>query len=117
VAFDAKRNRLYVASQGTDNLLIVDVASGKVLHDVPVGAGALNVAFEPVSGLAYVTNRGAGTVTVVDGDGAVVGNMDGGTFPNHVREDGKGNVFAVNKSRGAEDPKGDRITRITPTRR
>jgi hypothetical protein len=23
-------------------------------------------------------------------------------------------VFAVNKSRGAEDPKGDRITRITP---
>jgi len=47
----------------------------------------------------------------------VVGNLDGGTFPNHVREDGKGNVFAVNKSRGAEDPKGDRITRITPARR
>jgi DNA-binding beta-propeller fold protein YncE len=117
VAFDAKRNRLFVASQGTDNLLIVDVASGKVLHDVPVGAGALNVAFEPVSGLAYVTNRGAGTVTVVDGDGKVVGNLDGGTFPNHVREDGKGNVFAVNKSRGADDPKGDRITRITPARR
>ncbi|MGN7838466.1 YncE family protein [Stenotrophomonas sp. 22385] len=117
VAFDGRRNRLYVASQGTDNLLIVDVASGNVLHDVPVGAGALNVAFEPVSGLAYVTNRGAGTVTVVDGDGKVVGNLDGGTFPNHVREDGKGNVFAVNKSRGAEDPKGDRITRITPTRR
>ena len=84
---------------------------------VTYGAGALNVAFEPVSGLAYVTNRGAGTVTVVDGDGKVVGNLDGGTFPNHVREDGKGNVFAVNKSRGAEDPKGDRITRITPTRR
>lgn len=112
VAYDAKNDRLFVASQGTDNLLIVDVASGKVLHDVPVGAGALNVAFEPVSGLAYVTNRGAGTVTVVNGDGKIVGNLDGGTFPNHVRADGKGNVFAVNKSRGAEDPKGDRITRL-----
>lgn len=113
VAYDASAGRLYVASQGTDNLLIVDVASGKVLHDVPVGAGALNVAFEPVSKLAYVTNRGAGTVTVVDGNGKVVGNLDGGTFPNHVREDGKGNVFAVNKSRDAQDPKGDRITRIS----
>ncbi len=112
VAFDPRNNRLYVASQGTDNLLIVDVASGKVLHDVPVGAGALNVAFEPASGLAYVSNRGAGTVTVVDGNGKVVGNLDGGTFPNHVRADGKGNVFAVNKSKGTEDPKGDRITRI-----
>lgn len=113
VAYDASAGRLYVASQGTDNLLIVDVASGKVLHDVPVGAGALNVAFEPVSKLAYVTNRGAGTVTVVDGNGKVIGNLDGGTFPNHVREDGKGNVFAVNKSRDAQDPKGDRITRIS----
>ncbi|WP_282296427.1 glutaminyl-peptide cyclotransferase [Stenotrophomonas sp. PS02289] len=116
VAVDGKNNRLYVASQGSDNLLIVDIASGKVLHDVAVGAGALNVAFEPVSGLAYVTNRGAGTVTVVDGNGQVVGNLDGGTFPNHVSEDGKGNVFAVNKSRGAEDPKGDRVTRISKRR-
>jgi len=112
VAYDAQQNRLYVASQGTDNLLIVDVASGKVLHDVAVGAGALNVAFDPKAGLAYVTNRGAGTVTVVDRSGRVVGNLDGGTFPNHVRADGKGNVFAVNKSRGTDDAKGDRITRI-----
>lgn len=112
VAYDAQQNRLYVASQGTDNLLIVDVASGKVLHDVAVGAGALNVAFDPKAGLAYVTNRGAGTVTVVDRSGKVVGNLDGGTFPNHVRADGKGNVFAVNKSRGTGDAKGDRITRI-----
>ncbi len=114
VAYDARRNHLLVASQGSDNLLIIDVASGKVLHDVPVGAGALNVAFDPVAGLAYVSNRGAGTVTVVDGDGKVVGNLDGGTYPNHVRADGKGSVFAVNKSRGGDDPKGDRITRIVP---
>lgn len=112
VAYDAARNRLLVASQGSDNLLIVDVAAGTVLHDVPVGAGALNVAFDPVASLAYVSNRGAGTVTVVDADGRVVGNLDGGTYPNHVRADGKGSVFAVNKSRGVDDPKGDRITRI-----
>lgn len=117
VAYDAKQGRLFVAAQGSDNLLIVDVVAGKVLHDVAVGAGALNVAFDPVARLAYVTSRGAGTVTVVNGEGAIVANLDGGTFPNHIREDGKGNVFAVNKSRDAQDPKGDRITRITPARR
>ncbi|MDV3468735.1 YncE family protein [Stenotrophomonas sp. C3(2023)] len=114
VAFDAARNRVLVASQSSDNLLIVDLASGRVLHDVPVGAGALNVAFEPLTGLAYVSNRGAGTVAVVDGEGRVVANLAGGTFPNHVRADGKGGVFAVNKSQGADDPHGDHLARITP---
>lgn len=117
VAVDAQGGRLYVASQGSDNLLIVDVASGEVLHDVYVGAGALNVAFDPVSKLAFVPSRGAGTVTVVDADGAIVGNLEGGTFPNHVTADGRGNVFAVNKSRGADDPAGDHIRRITPKAR
>ena len=63
-----------------------------MLHDVPVGAGALNVAFDDASGLAYVSNRGAGTVTVVNGDGKVVANLDGGTLPNHVRADGRQRV-------------------------
>ncbi|MFT4192744.1 MAG: ATP-binding protein [Comamonas sp.] len=116
VAHDAKTDRLFVASQGSDNLAIVDVASGKTLHLVPTGAGALNVTFEPVNRLAYVSNRAAGTVTVVDPDGRVVANLDNGTFPNHVTSDGKGKVYAINKSRGADDPVGDRITRITPVR-
>lgn len=116
VAHDARTDRLFVASQGSDNLAIVDVASGKTLHLVPTGAGALNVAFDPVQRLAYVSNRGAGTVTVVDPDGRIVANLDNGTLPNHVATDGRGNVYAVNKSRGADDPAGDRITRITPVR-
>jgi len=114
VAFDATNKRLYVASQGSDNLLIVDPETGTVLHDVYVGAGALNVAFDAGSGLAFVPNRGAGTVTVVNGEGEIVGNLEGGTFPNHATADGRGHVFAVNKSRGAEDPAGDHIRRITP---
>lgn len=114
VAFDAAQGLLFVASQGSDNLLIVDVANGQMLHDVPLGAGALNVSFEPVSGLAYVSNRGAGTITVVGRDGTVVANLSGGTFPNHVSSDGKGAVFAVNKSQGAGDADGDRVARIVP---
>lgn len=113
VAFDPENKRVLVASQGSDNLLIVDPAEGRVVHDVYVGAGALNVAWEPVGKLAWVSNRAAGTVTAVDANGAIVANLDGGSFPNHVHEDGKGNVFAINKSRGEDDATGDRVTRIS----
>lgn len=116
VAYDGKTNRLFVVGQNSDNLAIVDVASGKTLHLVPTGAGPLNVTFDPVKGLAYVSNRGAGTVTVVDADGKLVANLDDGTFPNHVATDAKGNVYAVNKSKGPDDQNGDRITRITQVR-
>ena len=112
VAFDAENKRVLVVNQGSDNLLIVDPADGRVVHDVYVGAGALNVAWEPVDKLAWVSNRAAGTVTAVDAQGNIVANLDGGSFPNHVHEDGKGNVFAINKARGEDDATGDRVTRI-----
>lgn len=111
-SYDPQEGLIFVVSQGTDNLLIVKEESGEVLHDVDVGAGPLNVAFEPVSRLAFVANRGSGTITVVNTEGEIVANLDAGTFPNQLRADGKGNVFAVNKSRGEDDPNGDRIWRI-----
>ncbi|MCD7099198.1 YncE family protein [Stenotrophomonas sp. MMGLT7] len=113
LAWDPGARRLLVVAQGSDNLLIVDPASGRIEHDVAVGAGPLNVAVDPVSGLAYVSNRASGTIAVVDRAGTLVANLDGGTFPNHVHADGAGAVFAVNKSRGEDDPKGDRVTRIS----
>lgn len=103
---------LFVASQGSDNLLIVKEASGEVLFDVPVGAQPLNVTFEPVSRLAFVANRGAGTITVVNTSGEIVANLDAGNVPNQLRADGQGNVWAVNKARGEDDPTGDNVWRI-----
>lgn len=114
VAYDPKTKRAFVAAQGSDTLAIVDTASGETLHSVPVGAGALSVTFDAVSNLAYVSNRGAGTVAVVTPDGELVASLDGGTNPNHVITDGKGRVYAINKSRGEDDPNGDRIARIVP---
>ena len=113
IAHDTAGGRLFVASQDSDDLIVVDTASGKVLQDVAVGAGALNVAFDPESGLAYVASRGAGTLTAVDGNGAIVANLDGGSYPNHLMVH-EGQVFAVNKSLGENDPEGDRLRRIVP---
>ena len=114
VAIDPEGRRLYVAAQGSDNLVIANADTGEVLHDVYVGAGAVYVAFDPHSKLAYVASRGAGTITAVDANGTIVANLDGGTFPNHVLPTGDGTVYAVNKSRGAEDQDGDQIRRIAP---
>ncbi|KLJ01151.1 YncE family protein [Luteimonas sp. FCS-9] len=114
VAWNPVGKRLLVVSQGSDNLLIVDPQTGTIDHDVYVGAGALNVSYEPTRRLAYVVNRGADTIAVVDDSGKVVANFDGGSFPNHVSKGADGVVYAVNKARGAEDPKGDHIRRIAP---
>lgn len=114
VAIDPVGRRLYVAAQGSDNLVIANADTGEVLHDVYVGAGAVYVAFDPHTKLAYVASRGAGTITAVDANGTIVANLDGGTFPNHVLPTGDGTVYAINKSRGAEDVDGDQIRRITP---
>lgn len=116
IAYDAETNRVLVAGQNSDNLLIVDAASGETLKNVPVGAGALNVAFEPVTRRAFVANRDAGTVAVVDLDGNLVANLDVSPLANHLFADGKGDVLAVNKSRNPDDPDGDRIVRISPAK-
>lgn len=114
IAYDAQNDRIFVAAQGSDNVLIVDAKTGKTLSDVKVGAGTLNVSFDPVKRLAYVANRASDTVTILDPSGKIVGNLDVGSFPNHIAIDGKGTAFTINKARGSEDGEGDRIGRITP---
>jgi DNA-binding beta-propeller fold protein YncE len=112
VSVDSKNDQVYVAAQGSDNLLIINAKDGAVQHDIKIGAGALNVVFDPKTSLAYVASRGAGTVTAVNGKGEIVANLDGGSFPNHVSLDGEGNAYLVNKSKGKDDQTADRITRL-----
>ncbi|MFE3836162.1 ATP-binding protein [Pseudogemmobacter sonorensis] len=114
IAYDAKDDVVFIVAQGSDNVVIAKASDGSVLHDVKTGAGALYVTFEPVSGLAFVANRGAGTVTVVSPAGEVVANLDAGSLPNEVKADGLGNVWLVNKSLGDEDATGNRLHKLTP---
>lgn len=114
VAYDPQDNLIFVASQQSDDLLIVDGETGKVLHDVAVGAQPLNVDFDPVSRNAFVSVRGANTIAVVDTDGNIVANLEGGTRPNQLRADGEGGIWAVNKTAGKDDPQGDHLRHIVP---
>lgn len=112
LAVDSQRQRLYVAAQKTGDLTILDARDGRVLRRVKTGAGALNVAFDPVHRLVYVANRLAGTVTVLDDDGVIQAQIATGSNPNYVALDPEGTAWAVVK-KSKTDPRVDRVVRIT----
>lgn len=91
---------LFVASQNSDDLLILDAADGSVKSDVPVGVQPLNVVYVEGQDLAYVANRTSDSLAVVSGDGQLVASLPGGPFPNFVEEADDGTVYMVNKARG-----------------
>ncbi|WP_338576627.1 hypothetical protein V8J38_14425 [Brevundimonas olei] len=115
VSHDPQTDRIFVAAQGTDNLVVLNGSDGSVVADTPVGAGALNVVFEPRSRRAFVSTFGAGTVTVTDVDGRIVANLPAPPVANHVSTDGRGNVYVAVKSGWTTDGN-DSVLRIRPAR-
>lgn len=104
VSHDPMTGHIYIAAQGSDNLIVLDGTNGTVISDTPVGAGALNVVFDPIRRQAFVSNRGSGSITVVDTAGKIVANLGPAPMANHVATDGKGDIFAVTKGTdGQED--------------
>lgn len=98
IAFDSKNRNIWIASQGTNNVVVWDADKDKLVKDIPTGAGALNAEYDPVNNLVYVINRGGGNLNVFDADTQEqVGNIPVGGNANHVATDGKGNVYTVNK--------------------
>ena len=144
VAVDSAGKRLFVANSGSGDLTVLNADTGALIKKVPTGAGALGVAFNAKSNLVYVTNRQAGTVSVVNGKDYTVAQLDAGTLPQSVVVDtATGRAYATNKARGLprgaggpggpggpgaapgaapagpppappEDPEGDTLTAINP---
>lgn len=107
VDVDPRTQRLFVASQTTDDLIVWDLAKNRQVADVATGAGALNVQVDPVHGLVYVANFGGTTITVLDEDGTTVARLPLART-NHLEIDGQGSVFAVNKAEG------NQVVKLTP---
>lgn len=110
VAVAPKENLLWVAAQNSDNVYIIDLKSGEILHEVRVSAGPLNVLWDEQSKLAYVTNRASGQVSVLNPKGELVASVDGARHPNHMSLDQQGNLYLVHKS--TKDGQPDELTRI-----
>ncbi|MDQ6796904.1 MAG: YncE family protein, partial [Actinomycetota bacterium] len=96
VAVDAKAGRLYVTatgqlpqpdgtlmSNGSDRLIVLNLADGRPLASVAVGAGPWNVAVDQATGTAYVGVTSTNEVVAVRGD-RVVGRVPVGDNPHGV---------------------------------
>jgi YVTN family beta-propeller protein len=110
------RNRLYVASDNSDTVLIVDTTTNQIAEEILTtapkgafpdaklykGANPNNVALSPDEGTLFVTNGGTNSVAVVQlGTGGqqsqVVGLIPTGWYPNavSVKPDGSA-LYVVN---------------------
>lgn len=110
VAYDAPRDRVYVASQESADLTVVNASTGEVIKTIPAGAGALTV--DQVGDLIMVGNLMASTLTVVDANTLEVVDTITHARPNHVAA-AKGSFYVVDKS-AAGPNNTDSITRFTP---
>src|SRR4051812_11148540 len=88
MAFDAKRQRLFVAELGNDSVAVVDLAARKVVRRLerlkePQGTG-----YDPVTDALYVANARDGSVHAFNGsDYAPVGEIALGDDADNIRID------------------------------
>lgn len=114
VAYDPANNRLFVANQSSNNAVVLDLGTGKVIADIPTGSQALGAVYS--NGYVYVGNRTAGTVSVINASSLKVeAILPTGTNPNHLSVNPDGSVNVLDKA-----PSNNQIFRIarkgaTPT--
>ncbi|MDU0967508.1 MAG: hypothetical protein E7A62_02215 [Actinomycetaceae bacterium] len=109
IAYDPEDKALYVANQDSNNVVVVDTQTNKVLAEIPTGAQALNAAYDPTTRSVYVVNRTDGTVTVIDTKTRKeVANLPAGANANHASVGADGVLYVTDKA----SP--NVITRIVP---
>ena len=78
LALDKKSRRLFTVC-GNSKMLVSDADQGKMIAELPIGPGSDGCFFDPDRGLAFSSNGGDGTVTIVKEESpekfSVVGNV------------------------------------------
>jgi len=65
LALDREHRRLFSVCSGSQTMVVLDADSGTILAKLPIGRGSDGCVFDPDRGLAYSSNGGDGTLTVV----------------------------------------------------
>src|SRR6201998_670428 len=96
MVFAKDGRELYVVCQDSDEVRVVDVASGQVTHNIPVGHIPRGIALSPDGRRLYVTNAWSDTVSVIDSASwEVVQTLPTGFDPAGVVVDAKGDFLYV----------------------
>ncbi len=63
LAYDAKTNRLFIGCRNEPKMVVMDAATGKVIHSFPIGTGVDFAAFDPQAKLVFFS-CGDGTLNI-----------------------------------------------------
>jgi DNA-binding beta-propeller fold protein YncE len=69
LALDREHRRLFSVCSGSQTMVVLDADSRKILASLKIGRGSDGCVFDPERGLAYSSNGGDGTLTVVREEG------------------------------------------------
>ena len=91
----APDGRLFVGNVGSNDVTVIDPASGEVLATVPVGERPYGVAF--AAGRAFVTNQYENTLSVIAlADLSPVATLDTGEYPEGIAATHDGRIAVAN---------------------
>lgn len=123
------QSRLFVASDNTDTVDIIDTADNALMgsisttaprqrHDLGPGSSPNSLALSPDERTLYVTNAGSNSLAVIalkgGGDGAVTGLIPTGWYPSSVSVSGDGKMLYIANSKS---PTGANPSRCTDVNR
>jgi len=92
VAFAAGKG--FATDAGGDKVIVFEPATGKTINTIPGGKKPDAIVTDPVTGMVYVFNGHAGSVSVVDPKAEkIVKTIDLGEDPEYARTDGQGKVY------------------------
>jgi YVTN family beta-propeller protein len=95
--------RAFVANIGSGGITAVDLKAGKVLAQIPTGAGAEGIDLTPNGAQVWVTNREADSVSVVDvASLKVVKTLESKSFPIRVKSTPDGAQVLVSHARSSD---------------
>jgi YVTN family beta-propeller protein len=96
MAFSKDGRELYVVCQDSDEVRVVDIASGQISRKISVGRVPRGIALSPDGRRIYVTNAWSDTVSVIDtASWQVVQTLPTGFEPSGVVVDAKGDFLYV----------------------
>jgi len=64
---DASSNLVYVASLGSNSLVVMSGSTNAVLGTIPVGSGPIGIGLDTNDNAIYVANQNDGTISIIDG--------------------------------------------------
>lgn len=126
LAYDAATDRLFATDQGLkmlqdtrkkkdpsytpragNRVLVLNASSGKLISSLPTGEGPVALTLDASRQRLYVTNRGAGTVSVFDSASyQPIKTVNLPTHPNSLALDARNNVLYVSVKNARDAAKG-----------